>query len=156
MIRRALLSVYDKTGLEDFARGLAALGIELLASGGTASRLAEIGLDVRRVDELTEFPELLGGRVKTLHPRVHAGILARRDRPEDMASLAELDIEPIDLVCVNLYPFDSVAWRKDTREEDAVEMIDVGGPAMLRAAAKNYHSVCVVVDPNDYARVLAA
>jgi phosphoribosylaminoimidazolecarboxamide formyltransferase/IMP cyclohydrolase len=155
VIRRALLSVYDKTGLDELARGLAGLGVELLASGGTATRLAEIGLDVRRVDDLTEFPELLGGRVKTLHPRVHAGILARRDRPEDMAAIAERDIEPIDLVCVNLYPFDSVAWRKDTREEDAVEMIDIGGPAMLRAAAKNFLHVVPVSSPEQYGAVLA-
>ena len=155
MIGRALLSVYDKTGLEDFARGLAGLGVELLASGGTASRLAEVGVDLRRVDELTEFPELLGGRVKTLHPRVHAGILARRDRPDDMAALAERDIEPIDLVCVNLYPFDSVAGRKDTREEEAVEMIDIGGPALLRAAAKNFPHVVPVCSPAQYGSVLA-
>jgi phosphoribosylaminoimidazolecarboxamide formyltransferase/IMP cyclohydrolase len=155
VIGRALLSVYDKAGLEEFARGLAGLGTELLASGGTASRLAEVGVDLRRVDELTEFPELLGGRVKTLHPRVHAGILARRDRPDDMAALAERDIEPIDLVCVNLYPFDSVAGRKDTREEEAVEMIDIGGPALLRAAAKNFPYVVPVCSPAQYGPVLA-
>jgi phosphoribosylaminoimidazolecarboxamide formyltransferase / IMP cyclohydrolase len=154
VIRRALLSVHDKSGLDDFAQGLARLGVELVASGGTAARLANIGVAVRRVDELTEFPELLGGRVKTLHPRVHAGILARRDRPDDMASLAERGIEPIDLVCVSLYPFDSVAWRKDTREEEAVEMIDIGGPAMLRAAAKNFLHVAPVSSPEQYARVL--
>ena len=135
MIRRALLSVHNKNGIEELATGLAGLGVELLASGGTATRLLDAGVDVRRVDELTEFPELLGGRVKTLHPRVHAGILARRNRDDDLASLGEHGIEPIDLVCVNLYPFETVAWRKDTREEDAVEMIDVGGPAMLRAGA---------------------
>src|SRR3972149_5851341 len=119
MIRRAILSVYDKTGLDELARGLAALGVELAASGGTAKRLAELGLAHTRVEELTEFPELLGGRVKTLHPRIHAGILARRDRAEDLAAIAEQGIEPVDLVCVNLYPFDEVAWRKDTREEEA-------------------------------------
>jgi phosphoribosylaminoimidazolecarboxamide formyltransferase/IMP cyclohydrolase len=154
VIRRALLSVYDKTGLEGFARGLAGLGAELLASGGTASRLAELGVSVRRVDELTEFPELLGGRVKTLHPRIHAGILARRDVPDDMASLAKQRIDPIDLVCVNLYPFDAVVRRKDTREEEAVEMIDVGGPAMLRAAAKNFLHVAPVCSPDQYGAVL--
>jgi phosphoribosylaminoimidazolecarboxamide formyltransferase / IMP cyclohydrolase len=154
MIRRALLSVYDKTGLPDFARGLAEFGVELLASGGTAAHLAQLGLSVVRVEELTEFPELLEGRVKTLHPRVHAGILARRDRADDLASLAELGIEPIDLVCVNLYPFDEVAWRKDTREEQAVEMIDIGGPALLRAAAKNFVHVVPVCSPAQYARVL--
>jgi phosphoribosylaminoimidazolecarboxamide formyltransferase/IMP cyclohydrolase len=151
----ALVSVYDKRGVAEFARGLADLGVGLLASGGTATRLEEEGLPVRRVDELTESPELLGGRVKTLHPRVHAGILARRDREDDMAALTEHGIEPIDLVCVNLYPFDEVAWRKDTREEDAVEMIDVGGPAMLRAAAKNFMHVVPVSSPVQYDIVLA-
>jgi phosphoribosylaminoimidazolecarboxamide formyltransferase/IMP cyclohydrolase len=155
VVSRALLSAYDKTGLDDFARGLAELGVELIASGGTAARLAELGLPVLRVDELTEFPELLEGRVKTLHPRVHAAILARRDRDDDMASLASLGIEPIDLVCVNLYPFDQVAWRKDTREEQAVEMIDIGGPTMLRAAAKNFVHVAPVCSPAQYPRILA-
>ncbi len=155
MIRRALLSVYDKRGLETFAEGLAALGVELLASGGTAAALEQAGIPVRRVDELTEFPELLDGRVKTLHPRVHAGILARRDREDDMAALERHGIGPIDLVCVNLYPFDEVAWRKDTREEDAVEMIDIGGPAMLRAAAKNFQHVAALSSPVQYEPVLA-
>jgi phosphoribosylaminoimidazolecarboxamide formyltransferase/IMP cyclohydrolase len=155
MIRRALLSVYDKQGLEALADGLAGLGVELLASGGTAAALEQAGIPVRRVDELTEFPELLDGRVKTLHPRVHAGILARRDRADDMEALARHDIGPIDLVCVNLYPFDEVAWRKDTREEDAVEMIDVGGPAMLRAAAKNFQHVAALSSPAQYGPVLA-
>lgn len=155
MIRRALLSVYDKRGLERLASGLAALGVELLASGGTAAALEQAGIPVRRVDELTEFPELLDGRVKTLHPRVHAGILARRDREDDMAALARHGIGPIDLVCVNLYPFDEVAWRKDTREEDAVEMIDIGGPAMLRAAAKNFQHVAALSSPAQYEQVLA-
>jgi phosphoribosylaminoimidazolecarboxamide formyltransferase / IMP cyclohydrolase len=155
MIRRALLSVYDKRGLEGLASGLAGLGVELLASGGTAATLEEAGIPVRRVDELTEFPELLDGRVKTLHPRVHAGILARRDREDDMAALDRHGIGPIDLVCVNLYPFDEVAWRKDTREEDAVEMIDVGGPAMLRAAAKNFQHVAALSSPAQYEPVLA-
>ena len=154
MIGCALVSVYDKRGIAEFARGLSKLGVGLLASGGTATRLEEEGLPVRRVDELTESPELLGGRVKTLHPRVHAGILARRDQEDDMQALAEHGIEPIDLVCVNLYPFDEVAWRKDTREEDAVEMIDVGGPAMLRAAAKNFMHVVPVSSPVQYDIVL--
>jgi phosphoribosylaminoimidazolecarboxamide formyltransferase/IMP cyclohydrolase len=154
MIRRALLSVYDKDGLVEFAGGLAELGVELLASGGTAGAIEGAGIDVRRVDELTEFPELLEGRVKTLHPRIHAGILARRDREPDMAALAEHGIGQIDLVCVNLYPFDEVAWRKDTREEDAVEMIDIGGPAMLRAAAKNFQHVAAVSSPAQYESVL--
>jgi phosphoribosylaminoimidazolecarboxamide formyltransferase/IMP cyclohydrolase len=143
-VRRALISVFDKTGLDEFAAGLTELGIELVASGGTAAYISELGLSVKPVDELTDVPELLGGRVKTLHPRIHAAILARRDVEEDLDALAEYDIEPFDLVCVNLYPFAQVAGRKDVREEDAVEMIDVGGPAMLRAAAKNFVHVAPV------------
>jgi phosphoribosylaminoimidazolecarboxamide formyltransferase/IMP cyclohydrolase len=154
MIRRAILSVWDKTGLDELARGLTGLGVELIASGGTSARLTELGIEHTRVDALTDFPELLGGRVKTLHPRIHAGILARRDRDDDMASLAERGIDPIDLVCVNLYPFDEVAWRKDTREEEAVEMIDIGGPTLLRAAAKNFMHVAPVCSPDQYAFVL--
>ncbi|MGH3134437.1 MAG: bifunctional phosphoribosylaminoimidazolecarboxamide formyltransferase/IMP cyclohydrolase [Gaiellaceae bacterium] len=152
---RALISVYDKTGLVPFARGLADLGFELVASGGTASALEAEGLAVTRVEEVTEFPELLAGRVKTLHPRIHAGILARRDLEDDLAELAEHLIEPFDLVCVNLYPFEKAVGRLDVTEEDAIELIDVGGPAMLRAAAKNHASVTPVCRPEDYARVLA-
>jgi phosphoribosylaminoimidazolecarboxamide formyltransferase/IMP cyclohydrolase len=143
---RALISAYDKSGLDELTRGLAELGVELVASGGTAAYLEELGLDVRSVEELTEVPELLGGRVKTLHPRVHAGILARRDRDDDLAALADHDIAPFDLVCVNLYPFG--------RAPD-VELIDVGGPAMLRAAAKNWAHVAAVCRPEQYATVLA-
>jgi phosphoribosylaminoimidazolecarboxamide formyltransferase / IMP cyclohydrolase len=143
-VRRALISVFDKTGLDEFAAGLGELGIELVASGGTAAYISELGLSVTPVDELTDVPEMLGGRVKTLHPRIHAAILARRDVEEDLDALAEYEIEPFDLVCVNLYPFAQVAARKDVREEEAVEMIDVGGPAMLRAAAKNFVHVAPV------------
>jgi phosphoribosylaminoimidazolecarboxamide formyltransferase / IMP cyclohydrolase len=145
MIERALLSVYDKRGLKRFASGLSELGIELVASGGTAAYLEEHDVEVTRVEELTEVPELLGGRVKTLHPRIHAGILARRDRDDDLAALAEHAIPAFDLVCVNLYPF---ADRAQT------EMIDVGGPAMLRAAAKNWADVTPVSRPEQYAEVL--
>ncbi len=154
MIERALVSVFDKTGLDSFACGLADLGVELVASGGTAGFVSELGLPVTRVDELTEVPELLGGRVKTLHPRIHAAILARRDFEDDLAALEEHSIRPFDLVCVNLYPFQSVAARKDVREEDAVEMIDVGGPAMLRAAAKNFLYVLPVCTPARYEPLL--
>ena len=154
MIARALLSVYDKAGLEEFARGLAELGVELVASGGTAEALREAGLEVTLVETLTEVPELLGGRVKTLHPRIHAGILARRDQAADLAALAEHDIEPFDLVVVNLYPFEEVAARHGVREEEAVEMIDVGGPSMLRGAAKNFAHVAPVCRPADYGPVL--
>jgi phosphoribosylaminoimidazolecarboxamide formyltransferase / IMP cyclohydrolase len=143
-VRRALISVFDKTGLDEFAAGLSELGIELVASGGTAAYISELGLSVTPVDELTDVPEMLGGRVKTLHPRIHAAILARRDVEEDLDALAEYEIEPFDLVCVNLYPFAQVAAKKDVREEEAVEMIDVGGPAMLRAAAKNFVHVAPV------------
>ena len=152
---RALISVYDKSGLVPFARGLADLGFELVASGGTATELRDAGLVVTRVEELTGFPELLGGRVKTLHPRVHAAILARRSRADDLAQLAEQEIEPFDLVCVNLYPFELVADRTGMADEDVVEMIDVGGPSMLRAAAKNFASVTPVTRPVDYGEVLA-
>jgi phosphoribosylaminoimidazolecarboxamide formyltransferase / IMP cyclohydrolase len=151
---RALLSVYDKTGVVDFARRLADLGFELVASGGTAEALVEGGLSVTRVEDITGFPEMLGGRVKTLHPRIHAGILARRDVPEDAASLAEHGIEAFDLVCVNLYPFELAVDRPELDEAGLIEMIDVGGPAMLRAAAKSFASVVVVCRPQDYTTVL--
>jgi phosphoribosylaminoimidazolecarboxamide formyltransferase/IMP cyclohydrolase len=153
-VRRALISVFDKTGLDEFAAGLSELGVELVASGGTAADISELGLSVTPVDELTDVPEMLGGRVKTLHPRIHAAILARRDVEEDLDALTEYDIEPFDLVCVNLYPFAQVAGRKDVREEDAVEMIDVGGPAMLRAAAKNFVHVAPVCLLSRYGPVL--
>jgi phosphoribosylaminoimidazolecarboxamide formyltransferase / IMP cyclohydrolase len=155
LIERALLSTFDKTGLAEFAKGLADLGVELVASGGTADHLAEHGLDVMRVEELTEIPELLGGRVKTLHPRIHAAILARRDNPDDLAALDEHDIRPFDLVCVNLYPFTQVVSRHGVKEEDAVEMIDIGGPSMLRAAAKNFAHVVPVCRPERYGTILA-
>jgi phosphoribosylaminoimidazolecarboxamide formyltransferase/IMP cyclohydrolase len=151
---RALLSVYRKDGLEDFARGLSDLGVELVASGGTAQTLEDAGLDVTRVEQLTEVPEMLGGRVKTLHPRIHAAILARRDQEGDVAALDEQDITPFDLVCVNLYPFQDVAGGYGTREEEAVEMIDIGGPSMLRAAAKNFAHVTPVSNPAQYDAVL--
>ena len=155
MIERALLSVYDKTGLDAFARGLADLGVELVASGGTAAFIEEHELGVTLVEELTGVGELLGGRVKTLHPHVHAAILARSDHAEDAAALGELGIRPFQLVCVNLYPFSQIAWRRGVTEEEAVEMIDVGGPAMLRAAAKNFAHVTPVCRPDQYAGVIA-
>jgi phosphoribosylaminoimidazolecarboxamide formyltransferase/IMP cyclohydrolase len=152
---RALISVYDKTGLQDFARGLADLGCELVASGGTADFLEnEVGLDVERVEELTGVAEMLGGRVKTLHPRIHAAILARRDNADDVADLNDQEIRPFDVVCVNLYPFSEVAGRYGVREEEAVEMIDVGGPSMLRGAAKNFAHVAPVCRPEQYESVL--
>jgi phosphoribosylaminoimidazolecarboxamide formyltransferase / IMP cyclohydrolase len=155
VLERALISVFDKSGLDTFARGLADLDVELVASGGTATSISDLGIPVTRVDELTEFPELLGGRVKTLHPRIHAGILARRDLEEDVVALRETAIRPFDLVCVNLYPFQQAAARKDVREEEAVEMIDIGGPAMLRAAAKNFVHVVPVCSTERYESLLA-
>jgi phosphoribosylaminoimidazolecarboxamide formyltransferase/IMP cyclohydrolase len=150
---RALISVYDKAGLDAFARGLAELEVELVASGGTAAFLEELGLQVTKVEALTASPELLGGRVKTLHPRIHAAILARPGA-EDAAILAEHGIEPFDLVCVNLYPFREVVARHGVREEDAVEMIDIGGPSMLRGAAKNFARVAPICRPDQYGFVL--
>jgi phosphoribosylaminoimidazolecarboxamide formyltransferase / IMP cyclohydrolase len=152
--RRALISVWEKEGVEHLARGLEGLGFELVASGGTAAHLEELGLPVTRVEQVTGAPEMLGGRVKTLHPRIHAGILARRDREEDAATLAEHDIAPFEIVCVNLYPFSSVAGRLDTSDEDTTEMIDVGGPSMLRAAAKNFAHVTAISDARQYDVVL--
>jgi phosphoribosylaminoimidazolecarboxamide formyltransferase/IMP cyclohydrolase len=153
-MKRALISVYDKTGVDEFARGLADLGFELVASGGTAAHLEELGVVVSKVEEVTHAPELLGGRVKTLHPRIHAGILARRDHDEDLAALDEHEIQPFDLVCVNLYPFSQLVARHGVREEDAVEMIDIGGPSMLRAAAKNFAYCAPVCRPDRYPEVL--
>jgi phosphoribosylaminoimidazolecarboxamide formyltransferase / IMP cyclohydrolase len=152
----ALLSVSDKTGLVDFAKALRELGWDLLSTGGTAKALRSAGVQVRDVSDVTHFPEMLDGRVKTLHPAVHGGLLARRDLPEHMNALAEHDIAAIDLVAVNLYPFEETAARPGTAPEEVIEQIDIGGPSMLRSAAKNFASVFVVVDPADYARVLAA
>ena len=151
---RALISTYDKTGLDVLALGLAELGWELVASGGTAAYLVELGLEVELVETLTDSPEMLGGRVKTLHPRIHAAILARRDVAEDIATLEQFEIEPFDLVCVNLYPFTDVASRRGVTEAETVEMIDVGGPSMLRGAAKNFAHVAPVCRPDQYGFVL--
>jgi phosphoribosylaminoimidazolecarboxamide formyltransferase/IMP cyclohydrolase len=153
-VPRALISVYDKSGIETLARGLHDLGWELVSSGGTASHLMVLGLPVTRVEDVTAAPEMLGGRVKTLHPRIHAGILARRDLEEDRVTLAEHGIEPFDLVCVNLYPFSSVAGRPGAPDTEVVEMIDVGGPSMLRAAAKNFAFVTALSSADQYAPVL--
>src|SRR3954452_14096820 len=151
---RALLSVSDKSGLLDFARGLDALGWELISTGGTARALREADVPVRDVSDVTHFPEMLDGRVKTLHPAVHGGLLARRDLPEHMQAIAEHDIAPIDLVVVNLYPFQQTAARAGVAPEEVIEQIDIGGPSMLRSAAKNFASVTTVVDPADYMMVL--
>lgn len=153
---RALLSVSDKHGLVDFAKGLAALGYELVSTGGTAKALRDAGLACRDISDVTNFPEMLDGRVKTLHPAVHGGLLARRDLPAHLAAIAEHGIGLIDVVCVNLYPFRETARKPGVKPEDVIEQIDIGGPSMLRSAAKNFASVTVVVDPADYPRVLAA
>ena len=153
MPKRAILSIYDKRGLADLGRGLAKAGFELIASGGTARALREAALDVIQVSDLTGFPEVLGGRVKTLHPAVHAGILAM-DTPEHMAELERQGLEPIDLVVCNLYPFQQTVAKPGVTTADAVEDIDIGGVTLLRAAAKNYARVTVVVDPADYDTVL--
>ena len=151
----ALLSVSDKSGIVDFARALHGQGVKLLSTGGTARLLADAGLPVTEVAEITGFPEMLDGRVKTLHPRIHGGLLARRDVPAHMAALKEHGIGTIDLLIINLYPFAQATARADCTLEDAIENIDIGGPAMLRAAAKNWQDVAVVIDPADYAQVLA-
>ena len=153
-IARALLSVSDKTGLVEFARGLASLGIELLSTGGTAAALAKEGIAVKQVQDFTGAPEMLGGRVKTLHPKIHGGLLARRKLASDQADMQAQGVLPIDLLVVNLYPFRETV-RKGAPYEEVIENIDIGGPAMIRSAAKNAEYVTVVVDPADYAMVLA-
>ena len=153
-IRRALLSVTDKTGLAEFARALAALGVEIISTGGTARLLREAGLAVRDVAEITGLPEMLEGRVKTIHPRIAAGVLAVRAKPEHMAALEAHGIAPIDMVVVNLYAFEQAAARADVTLDELVENIDIGGPTLIRAAAKNWRDVAVVVSPDDYPRIL--
>jgi phosphoribosylaminoimidazolecarboxamide formyltransferase / IMP cyclohydrolase len=154
LISLALLSAYDKAGLDELGPGLADLGVELVASDGTANFLESLGLEVTRVDELTEVPELLGGRVKTLHPNIHAGILARHDHPDDLEALARRRIRPFDLVYVDLYPFSQIVGRYGVREEEAVEMIDIGGPSMLRGAAKNFANVTPLCRRERFGEVL--
>jgi len=153
-VTRALISVSDKTGIVEFARALQQRGVALLSTGGTAKLLADAGLPAIEVAQVTGFPEMLDGRVKTLHPRIHGGLLARRDKPEHMAALAAQGIEPIDLLVINLYPFARTVARAECTFDEAIENIDIGGPAMLRAAAKNWQHVGVVIDPADYAQVL--
>ena len=152
-ISRALISVSDKTGLIDFARRLAGASIEIISTGGTARALREAGLEVRDVSELTGFPEILGGRVKTLHPKVHGGLLAIRDDAEHQRQVRANDINYIDMVVVNLYPFRETVAREDVTVEDAIENIDIGGPSMIRSAAKNFNDVVVIVDPADYSAI---
>ena len=154
-IERALVSVHEKTGIVEFSRALAKAGVEVVSTGGTARLLRESGVKVREVAELTGWPEMLGGRVKTLHPKVHGGILFRRNRAEDGDETRKHGIAPVDLVVVNLYPFEATASRAGVSAEELIENIDIGGPAMVRSAAKNFESVAVVTDPGDYAGLLA-
>ncbi|MDP2891953.1 MAG: bifunctional phosphoribosylaminoimidazolecarboxamide formyltransferase/IMP cyclohydrolase [Bacillota bacterium] len=154
MVKRAFLSVSDKTGIEVFARGLSKAGVEIISTGGTAAALKNAGIPVTEVSEVTGFPECLDGRVKTLHPKIHGGILAIREKGEHMAQLKKLGIKPIDLVCVNLYPFKKTILKENVLLEEAIENIDIGGPSMLRAAAKNWQDVVAITDVEDYSRVL--
>ena len=154
-VERALVSVYDKSGLVDFVRALAARGVEIVSTGGTARALREAGITVRDVSDLTGWPEMLGGRVKTLHPKVHGGILFRRKHEADLREAAAHAIAPVDLVVVNLYPFEATAAKPDLTAEELIENIDIGGPTMVRSAAKNFESVAVVTDPADYAPIAA-
>src|SRR5437588_8325399 len=149
-VARALLSVSDKTGIVEFARGLVELGVEIVSTGGTARELSEAGIAVREVSDLTGFPEIMGGRVKTLHPKLHAGLLAVRDEPSHMEAADEHDVELIDLVCVNLYPFERTVGRRQVEHDEAIENIDIGGPTRIRAAAKNFAYVAPVVRPESY------
>jgi phosphoribosylaminoimidazolecarboxamide formyltransferase/IMP cyclohydrolase len=149
-VQRALISVSDKTGVADFARCLAELGVEIISTGGTAKHLTEEGIETRPIDDYTGFPEILDGRVKTLNPKIYAGLLAVRDNPEHIATLNEHGIEPIDLVCVNLYPFEATAARRGVEDEEVIENIDIGGPTMIRATAKNYAFAAVVTGPESY------
>ena len=149
MKKRAIISVSDKSGIVEFAKGLSKLGIEIISTGGTLETLKTNGIDATSISEITEFPECFDGRVKTLHPKIHGGILAMRDNKKHMEQMSELDIESIDFVVVNLYPFKETITKDGVSLEDAIENIDIGGPTMLRAAAKNYRDVVVVTDPSD-------
>lgn len=155
MVKRALISVSDKTGIVDFAQKLNELGVDIISTGGTFKVLKEAGIPVINISDVTGFPECLDGRVKTLHPNIHAGLLAMRSNPEHMKQVKELNVELIDMVVVNLYPFKQTIMKPDVTLEDAIENIDIGGPTMLRAAAKNYQDVSVIIDPSDYEQVLS-
>ena len=152
---RALISVSDKTGVIDFAKGLRAAGIEIISTGGPKTALEDAGIETISIDEVTGFPEMMDGRVKTLHPKIHGGLLGRRDSESHMAAMEKEAIQPIDVVCVNLYPFKETILKPETTEADAIENIDIGGPSMLRSAAKNHAFVTAIVDPLDYEVVLA-
>ena len=154
-IKKAIISVSNKAGILDIAKQLSTFGVEILSTGGTAKALREAGLAVKDVSEYTGFPEMLDGRVKTLHPKVHGGLLGMRSNPEHVSKMKEYGIDPIDMVIVNLYPFEETVAKKDCTLEDAIENIDIGGPTMLRSSAKNYKDVTVIIDPADYQKVIA-
>lgn len=154
-VQRALISLTDKSGIEDFARALSELGVEILSTGGTAKKIRDNGIPVKDVSEFTGFPEMLDGRVKTLHPLVHGGILNQRENPDHQRQCKEHGIQPIDIVAVNLYAFEKTVADPNCTLADAIENIDIGGPTLLRASAKNFHDVTVIVDPADYEQVLA-
>jgi phosphoribosylaminoimidazolecarboxamide formyltransferase/IMP cyclohydrolase len=153
-VRRALISLTDKSGVAEFARGLKGFGVQLLSTGGTAKLLRENGVDITEVSDYTGFPEMLDGRVKTLHPKIHGGILGVRDNPAHVQTMAQHGIEPIDMVVVNLYAFTQTVARPGCTLEEAIENIDIGGPTLIRAAAKNHRHVAVVTDPGDYTAIL--
>jgi phosphoribosylaminoimidazolecarboxamide formyltransferase / IMP cyclohydrolase len=152
-IKRAIISVSNKTGIVEFVRELYSMGVEILSTGGTAKTLRDAGLPVKDVSEHTGSPEMLDGRVKTLHPRIHGGLLSRRDNPKDMEEIRRYDIDTIDMVVVNLYPFEETISRPGVTFAEAIENIDIGGPAMLRSASKNFQDVAVIVDPSDYEKI---
>ncbi len=154
MIKRALISVSDKKGVVDFAKELSGMGIEILSTGGTAKALRDAGVPVIEVSEYTGFPEMLDGRLKTLHPKIHGGLLSRRSNPKDMEDIQSHGIKTIDMVVVNLYPFEATTSKPNVTFDEAIENIDIGGPTMLRASAKNFQDVAVVVDPDDYVKVI--
>jgi len=153
-IKRAIISVSNKSGIVDFAKELHSMGIEIVSTGGTAKALRTAGIPVKEVSEHTGSPEMLDGRVKTLHPKIHGGLLSRRDNPKDMEEINRYGIDPIDMVIVNLYPFEETISKPDVTFDDAIENIDIGGPTMLRSASKNFKDVAVIVDPTDYNEIL--
>ncbi len=153
-MKRALISVSDKTGLSDFAKGLQEAGYEIISTGGTRKALENDGIATISISDVTGFPEIMDGRVKTLHPRVHGALLCVRDNPDHVRQIEELGIDNIDLVCVNLYPFKETVQKEGVSHEEIIENIDIGGPSMLRSAAKNYRFIPVICDPNDYEKVL--
>jgi phosphoribosylaminoimidazolecarboxamide formyltransferase / IMP cyclohydrolase len=155
-IKRALISVSNKKGVVEFAKALHAMGIEILSTGGTAKSLRDAGVPVKEVSEHTGSPEMLDGRVKTLHPRIHGGLLSRRENPKDMEEIKKHGIDTIDMVVVNLYPFEETIAKSGVTFDEAIENIDIGGPAMLRSASKNFKDVAVIVDPSDYEKVITA